>query len=167
MKKKSKQKFKPLSSATPEERYRAMELATYWVTDEVEGHTDSGAFSEAYLGEPARLYFPRNAYEKLKDPNSKWKWKEGTQLSTLMINDMNNFGLIFETLAVRDLRVYEEALDVKLTLLTFVVTRDSRSELISSSSSSLSKAKACLALHSLERRFRSPLATPKVVSLSG
>ena len=30
--KKKKQKFKPLSSATPEERYRAMELATYWVT---------------------------------------------------------------------------------------------------------------------------------------
>ena len=84
--KKKKQKFKPLSSATPEERYRAMELATYWVTDEVEGHTDSGAFSEAYLGEPARLFFPRKAYEKLKDPNSKWTWKEGTQLSTLMIN---------------------------------------------------------------------------------
>lgn len=84
--KKSKQKYKPLSSATAEERYRALELATFWVTDEVEGHTESGAFSEAYLGEPARLYFPRKAYETLKDPNCKWKWKENTQLSTLMIN---------------------------------------------------------------------------------
>ena len=31
-----------------------------------------------------------------------------------LINDMNTFGLIFETLAVRDLRVYAEALDGKL-----------------------------------------------------
>ena len=86
MKRKSKQKYKPLSSATPEEKYRSMQLATYWVTDEVEGHTESGAFSEAYLGVPARLYFPVKAYEKLNDPNCKWKWKEGTELSTLVIN---------------------------------------------------------------------------------
>ena len=85
-KKKCKQKYRPLSSATAEERYRALELAAFWVTDEVEGHTESGAFSEAYLGEPARLYFPRKAYETLKNPNCKWKWKEDTQLSTLMIN---------------------------------------------------------------------------------
>lgn len=31
-----------------------------------------------------------------------------------LINDMNTFGLIFETLAVRDLRVYAEALDGKV-----------------------------------------------------
>ncbi len=31
-----------------------------------------------------------------------------------MINDLNTFGLIFETMAVRDLRVYAEALDGKV-----------------------------------------------------
>lgn len=86
MKRKAKQKFKPLSEATPEEKYKALQLGTYWVTNEVDGHTDCGPFSEAYLGEPARLYFPKRAYEQLIDPGSKWKWKEGTKLSTLVIN---------------------------------------------------------------------------------
>ncbi len=84
---KTKQKFKPLGEATPEELREAMKLASFWLTDVLDGYeTEKGAFSEAFLGEPARLYFPKRAYLKLKDPNSKWKWKEGTKLSTLMIN---------------------------------------------------------------------------------
>ena len=85
-KKNQKQKFKPLSEATPEELAKAFAMAGLWITGEMLGLTDEGAFSEAFLGEPAVEYFPKRAYLKLKDPNCKWKWKEGTKLSTLMIN---------------------------------------------------------------------------------
>lgn len=85
-KKNSKQKFKPLSDATPEELRKAFAMAGLWITGELMGQTDEGAFSEAFLGEPAVEYFPKRAFLKLKDPNCKWKWKEGTKLSTLMIN---------------------------------------------------------------------------------
>ena len=47
-----------------------------------------------------------------------------------------------------------------MTLSSSVATRHSSSKLTSSSSSSLSKAQASLALHSLERRFGSALAAP-------
>lgn len=86
MKKKSKQKFKPLSEATTGELREAMKLASLWLTDVLEDCTEFGAFSEANLGEPAVEYFPKRAYLTLKDPKSKWHWKEGTKLSTLMIN---------------------------------------------------------------------------------
>lgn len=85
-KKKSKQKFKPLSEATPEELRQAFQMAGMWITGELLGKTDEGAFSEAYLGEPAVEYCPKRAFVKLKEPNCKWHWKEGTKLSTLMIN---------------------------------------------------------------------------------
>ena len=85
-KKNQKQKFKPLSEATPEELAKAFAMAGLWITGEMLGQTDEGAFSEAFLGEPAVEYFPKRAYLKLKDPDCKWKWKEGTKLSTLMIN---------------------------------------------------------------------------------
>ena len=84
--KKSKQKFKPLSEATPGELREAFKIASYWMTDVLDGETEVGAFSEANLGEPAIEYFPKRAYMTLKDPNSKWHWKQGTKLSTLMIN---------------------------------------------------------------------------------
>jgi hypothetical protein len=83
---KEKQKYKPLSEATQEELDTAFLMAALWVTTELEGRTGGGAFSEAYLGVPAAEYFPRLAYKKLKDPACRWKWKEGTKLSTLMIN---------------------------------------------------------------------------------
>ena len=83
---KQKKKLKPLSDATPEELREAMKIASYWLTDELEGHTEKGAFSEMNLGEEARKYFLMRAYMILKDPECKWKWKEGTKLSTLMIN---------------------------------------------------------------------------------
>ena len=86
MKRKSKQKYKPLSDATPGELREAFKIASFWLTDELEDCTEFGAFSEANLGEPAIEYFPKRAYLSLKDPNSKWHWKEGTKLSTLMIN---------------------------------------------------------------------------------
>jgi hypothetical protein len=86
MKRKSKQKYKPLSDATPGELREAFKIASFWLTDELEDCTEFGAFSEANLGEPAIEYFPKRAYLTLKDPNSKWHWKEGTKLSTLMIN---------------------------------------------------------------------------------
>ena len=86
MKRKSKQKYKPLSDATPGELREAFRIASFWLTDELEDCTEFGAFSEANLGEPAIEYFPKRAYLSLKDPNSKWHWKEGTKLSTLMIN---------------------------------------------------------------------------------
>ena len=85
-KKKSKQKFKPLSEATPEEMRQAFLMAGMWITGDLMGKTDEGAYSEAFLGEPAVEYFPKQAYLKLSDPKTKWKWKEGTKLSTLMIN---------------------------------------------------------------------------------
>lgn len=86
MRKKVKQKFKTWADATPEERRGAIRMAGLWTSTEVEGLTEYGAFSEQRLGVPAVEYFPREAYKKLKDPNSKWKWKEGVKLSTLMIN---------------------------------------------------------------------------------
>lgn len=86
MKKKSKQKYKPLSDAQPGELREAMKLASFWLTDVLEDCTEVGAFSEANLGEPAILYFPKRAYLALKDPKTKWHWKAGTKLSTLMIN---------------------------------------------------------------------------------
>ena len=86
MKRKSKLKHKPLSEATPEQMREAFKIASLWLTDVLEGHTEKGAFSEQYLGEEARLYFPKRAYLTLNDPQTKWHWKEGVKLSTLMIN---------------------------------------------------------------------------------
>lgn len=86
MKRKSKQKYKPLSEATPGELREAFKIASYWLTDELEDCTEFGAFSEASLGEPAIEYFAKRAYMTLKDPDTKWHWKPGTKLSTLMIN---------------------------------------------------------------------------------
>lgn len=90
MPRKQKQKYKPLSDATPEELMEAMKIASYWLADELEGHTESGAFSEEFLGDEARLIFPKKAYKTLKSPDCKWKWKEGVKLSTLFINVMRS-----------------------------------------------------------------------------
>ncbi|MBR1781885.1 MAG: hypothetical protein IJ753_00005 [Bacteroidales bacterium] len=89
-KKKSKQKYKPLSDATPEEIQEAMQMGSYWLTDELEGHTESGAFAVPFLPEPAIEFFPKRAYLTLSSPDCKWKWKEGTKLSTLFINVMRS-----------------------------------------------------------------------------
>lgn len=89
-KRKTKQKYKPLSDATPEEIQEAMQMRSYWLTDELEGHTEGGAFAEPFLPEPAIEYFPKRAYLKLSSPNCKWKLKEGTKLSTLFINVMRS-----------------------------------------------------------------------------
>lgn len=89
-KKNSKQKFKPLSSATPEEMQEAFLMGGLWISGELEGHTESGAFSEQNLGIPAVEYFPMKAYDTLSKPDCKWKWKEGTKLSTLFINVMRS-----------------------------------------------------------------------------
>lgn len=89
-KKKTKQKFKPLSSATPEEMQEAFLMGGLWASSELEGHTESGAFSEQNLGILAVEYFPMKAYDTLSKPDCKWKWKEGTKLSTLFINVMRS-----------------------------------------------------------------------------
>ena len=89
-KKKSKQKYKPLSSATPEEMQEAFLMAGLWISSELEGHTETGAFSEQNLGIPAVEYFPMEAYTKLNSPDCNWKWKQGTKLSTLFINVMRS-----------------------------------------------------------------------------
>lgn len=89
-KKKSKQKFKPLSEATLEEMQEAFLMGGLWITSELEGHTETGAFSEENLGIPAVEYFPMRAYATLKDPNCNWGWKKGTKLSTLFINVMKS-----------------------------------------------------------------------------
>lgn len=83
---KQKGKLKPLSDATQGELREAIKMASYWLTDELDGHTEKGAFSVMNLGEEARQYFIKHAYIILMDPECKWKWKEGTKLSTLMIN---------------------------------------------------------------------------------
>ena len=89
-KKKSKQKFKPLSSATPEEMQEAFLMAGLWISSELEGHTETGAFSEQNLGIPAVEYFPMKAYTTLNSPDCNWHWKQGTKLSTLFINVMKS-----------------------------------------------------------------------------
>ena len=61
-----------------------------WISGELEGHTETGAFSEHNLGIPAVEYFPMKAYDTLSKPDCKWKWKEGTKLSTLFINVMRS-----------------------------------------------------------------------------
>lgn len=48
-------------------------MAGLWVTGELMGQTEEGAYSEAFLGEPAVEYFPKRAFVKLKDPKCKWK----------------------------------------------------------------------------------------------
>lgn len=85
-----KQKFKPLSSATPEEMQEAFLTGGLWISGELEGHTEGGAFSEQHLGIPAVEYFPMKAYDTLSKPDCRWKWKEGTKLSTLFINVMRS-----------------------------------------------------------------------------
>ncbi len=89
-KRNSKQKYKPLSSATPEEMQEAFLMGGLWISSELEGHTETGAFSEQNLGIPAVEYYPIKAYNTLKDPKCKWKWKEGTKLGTLFINVMKS-----------------------------------------------------------------------------
>lgn len=61
-----------------------------WISSELEGHTESGAFSEQHLGISAVEYFPIKAYNTLKDPKCKWHWKKGTKLGTLFINVMKS-----------------------------------------------------------------------------
>lgn len=89
-KRNSKQKYKPLSSATPEEMQEAFLMGGLWISSELEGHTETGAFSEQNLGIPAVEYYPIKAYNTQKDPKCKWKWKEGTKLGTLFINVMKS-----------------------------------------------------------------------------
>lgn len=89
-KRNSKQKYKPLSSATPEEMQEAFLMGGLWISSELEGHTETGAISEQNLGIPAVEYYPIKAYNTLKDPKCKWKWKEGTKLGTLFINVMKS-----------------------------------------------------------------------------
>lgn len=86
MQTKIKQKFKPLSEATPEELREAFRMASFWLTDKLADYDEVGAFSEANLGEPAIEFFPKRAYLTLVSPDCKWHWKQGTKLSTLMIN---------------------------------------------------------------------------------
>lgn len=76
---KEKEKLKSLRDVTPEQWRKAMRTASYWLTDQLEGHTEWGAFSEAYLGEPARRYFEKHAFDTLRDPNCQWTWKEDVQ----------------------------------------------------------------------------------------
>ena len=85
-----KQKYKPLSSTTPEEMQEAFLMGGLWASSELEGHTESGAFSEQNLGIHAVEFFPMKAYDTLSKPDCKWKWKEGTKLSTLFINVMRS-----------------------------------------------------------------------------
>ena len=87
---KEKEKLKSLRDVTPEQWRKAMRTASYWLTDQLEGHTEWGAFSEAYLGEPARRYFEKHAFDTLRDPNCQWTWREDVQLSSLIINVMRS-----------------------------------------------------------------------------
>jgi|GEM_PF-1809689 len=80
------QTYKALSAASPREMYQAMRMASRWLAGQLKGRTATGPFSEGYLGEPARQFFPHRACRKLMDPDCEWKWKQGTKLSTLFIN---------------------------------------------------------------------------------
>lgn len=83
---KKNERLKNLSDATQDEFEEAIEMASFWLTDWLDGYTERGAFSLANLGEEARIYFVRRAYIILKNPECKWKWREKTKLSTLFIN---------------------------------------------------------------------------------
>ena len=87
---KTKQKLRTWADATPEEKREAWKMGALWASDELEGKTEYGAFSEANLGEDPIVYFPMRAYKPLKDPRCKWKWNPGTKLSTLFINVMKS-----------------------------------------------------------------------------
>ena len=87
---KTKQKLRTWADATPEEKREAWKMGALWASDELEGKTEYGAFSEANLGEDPIVYFPMRAYKTLKDPHCKWKWNPGTKLSTLFINVMKS-----------------------------------------------------------------------------
>ena len=87
---KTKQKLRTWADATPEEKREAWKMGALWASDELEGKTVYGAFSEANLGEDPIVYFPMRAYKTLKDPRCKWKWNPGTKLSTLFINVMKS-----------------------------------------------------------------------------
>lgn len=65
-------------------------MAGLWISSELEGHTETGAFSEQNLGIPAVEYFPMKAYTTLNSPDCNWNWKQGTKLSTLFINVMKS-----------------------------------------------------------------------------
>ena len=87
---KQEETYRNPGSASPEEVYRALQTATHWLDGELKGRTETGPFSEGYLGEPARLFFPDRAYRSLKAPGCRWKWKKGTKLGTLIINMMQS-----------------------------------------------------------------------------
>lgn len=87
---KQEKTYRNPGSASPEEVYRALQTATHWLDGELKGRTETGPFSEGYLGEPARLFFPDRAYRSLKAPGCRWKWKKGTKLGTLIINMMQS-----------------------------------------------------------------------------
>ncbi|MCR5040429.1 MAG: hypothetical protein K6A94_13980 [Bacteroidales bacterium] len=77
-----------LDGVSPADMQEALRLASFWLTDKLEGRTDGGPFSEAALGEPARLYFPKRAYMALKTGD--WEWKKGVKLSTMLIRIMKS-----------------------------------------------------------------------------
>lgn len=109
---KNKTKFKRLGDATRQEKEKAFKVAAIWIVKELEGLTEEGAFSERFLGVPAAEYFLKRAKLKLNDPFCKWKWKEGVQLSTLMINiiksDMGHVLDKFRELGMPDVRAGSE-----------------------------------------------------------
>lgn len=109
---KFKTKLKVIAEATQQEKDKAFKMAGLWIVKELEGLTEEGAFSERFLGVPAAEYFLKRAKLKLNDPNCKWKWKEGTQLSTLMINiiksDMGHVLDKFRELGMPDVRAGSE-----------------------------------------------------------
>ncbi len=77
-----------LDAVSPDDMQEALRIASLWLTDKLEGRTERGPFSASFLGEPARLYFPKHAYVALKSGN--WKWKKGLKLSTQLIRIMKS-----------------------------------------------------------------------------
>lgn len=82
-KKKSDNRVGQMSTVSRNEWNDAIKVATFWLTKKLKGRTERGPFSEAALGEPARLYFIKRAYMALWSGD--WKWKPGLKLSTQLI----------------------------------------------------------------------------------
>lgn len=72
-----------LDAVSPNEVRKALRFLGYWLTYKLKDRTESGAFSELVLGEPAVKYFSRRAIMKLWTGD--WQWKEDLSLTKQLI----------------------------------------------------------------------------------
>ena len=72
-----------LDAVSPNDVKKALRLLALWMTYKLKDRTDSGAFSDLVLGEPAVKYFSRRAIMKLWTGD--WQWKKDLTLAEQLI----------------------------------------------------------------------------------